>query len=486
MPIDPSIALSVKPMHLDDPLEKQAKIQAMQLNGIQVAQAQREQQYQTTLADLYRSNTSQDGTVNNQGVIQGMAQSGLGAKIPGYQQQLAATQKAQADLGKTNVETDASKFKLQKDRLDATNGMLASMLAKPNVTHDDVIQGIQSIVQRGLASPDEGMMIIKSLPGRPEDLRPFLMNKGIEGMDAAKRMEMMTPKFEKMDMGGAVQPGTVNQMTGQFSPSGQAMPKVVSPDAVLQSNTSIANTRANNATSTANNRANIAKDYAVGGLDPNGAPSADLQNAAQLIATGRATMSEREMATPRGQRIMGLVTKINPDYDSTTVAAKKKAAIDFGSGTLGNALRSVSTANLHLDQLSGLVDAMDNGDTQLINKVRNQYQTATGKTAPTDFNAIKQIVGQEVVKAIVAGGGSAGERDEAAHIFNDASSKAQLKSAISKYRMVMGAQADNLMEQRRAAGLPDSTLPNYKTDHGGAAATLPPDVAAALKKHGSK
>lgn len=486
MPLDPSIALSVKQMHLDDPLEKQVKIQAMQLNGTQVAQAQREQQYQTTLADLYRNNTSQDGTVNNQGVIQGMAQSGLGAKIPGYQQQLAATQKAQADLGKTNVETDASKFKLQKDRLEATNGMLASLLAKPNVTHDDVIQGITNVVQRGLATPDEGMMIIKSLPGRPEDLRPFLMNKGVEGMDAAKRMEMIAPKFQSVDMGGAVQQGTVNQMTGQFSPSGQAMQKVVSPDAVLQSNTSIANTRSNNATSTANNRAGIASQFAINGLGPDGQPSGDVRTTARLIAEGKVTMPERALATAKGQRIMALVDEINPNFDASTVAAKKKAAIDFGSGALGNALRSVSTANAHLDQLGGLVDAMGNGDIQLVNKLSNAYAAQTGKTAPTNFDAIKHIVGQEVVKAIVAGGGSAGERDEAGKIFSNASSPQQLKQAIGQYRMVMGAQADNLMEQRRAAGLPDSTLPNYKTDHGSAAATLPPDVAAALKKHGSK
>lgn len=487
MPLDPSIALQVKQFQLDDPIEKQAKIQALRLNGIQVAQAQREEGYQRTLADLYRGNTGADGKVDNNALVQGMAQAGLGAKIPGLQKQLMETQTAQANLGKTGVETDAAKFKLQKDRLDATNGMLASMLAKPDVTHDDVINGISGIVQRGLASPEEGMAIIKSLPGRPEELRPFLMNKGVEGMDAAKRMEMLTPKFQSVDMGGAVQQGTVNQMTGQFSPNGTAMPKVVSPDAVLGANTSTANARLAANTSTANNRANINKDYAINGLDPSGTPTPDLQNAAKMIAEGRATMSEREMATPRGQRIMGLVTQINPTYDSTTVAAKKKAAIDFTSGALGNSLRSVSTANAHLDQLNSLVDALDNGDTQLVNKLRNQYQTATGKTAPTDFNAIKQIVGQEVVKAIVAGGGSAGERDEAGHIFNDASSKAQLKSAISKYRMVMGAQADNLMEQRRAAGLPDSTLPNYQTTHGATADSgLPPDVAAALKKHGGK
>lgn len=258
MPIDPSIALSVRPMKLDDPLQKRAQIQAMQLGEMQLAQAQQEQGHQRTLADLYRGNTGADGKVNNEGMLQGMANAGLGAKIPGFQKQMIDTQQSQAALGKTGVETDALKFKLEKDRLEASNGMLASLLAKPNVTHEDVIGGIVNIVNRGLATPEQGQMLIKALPGRPEELRPYLMGKGVEGMDAAKRMEMLTPKFEKMDMGGAVQTGTVNQLTGQFSPNGQAMPKVVSPDAVLSANTSTANNRASIAASRANNSDSIA------------------------------------------------------------------------------------------------------------------------------------------------------------------------------------------------------------------------------------
>ena len=129
MPIDPSIALSVRPMKLDDPLEKQAQIQAMQLQRMQVEQAQREEGQQRTLADLYRGNTDTAGKVNNEGMVQGMANAGLGARIPGYQKQMLDTQKSQADLGKTNTETDALKFKLEKDRLNESNGMLASLLA---------------------------------------------------------------------------------------------------------------------------------------------------------------------------------------------------------------------------------------------------------------------------------------------------------------------------------------------------------------------
>jgi hypothetical protein len=124
---------------------------------------------------------------------------------------------------------------------------------------------------------------------------------------------------------------------------------------------------------------------------------------------------------------------------------------------------------------------------QVVNKVQNYFSKATGSPNVTNFDAIKAIVGQEVVKAIVAGGGGVGEREEAAKIFSSASSPAQLKGAIQHYRMVMGAQANNLMEQRRAAGLPDTTLPDYsKTNTSAQAPTVPSDIAAILQKHGGK
>jgi hypothetical protein len=191
------------------------------------------------------------------------------------------------------------------------------------------------------------------------------------------------------------------------------------------------------------------------------------------------------LLNPKNQRVLGRVMEINPQYDYTEVAAKKSAATSFGTGQLGNALRSVSTANAHLDQMNELVDALGNGNTQVINKVNNWYQTQTGNPAPTNFNAIKNVVGQEVVKAIVAGGGGVGEREEAAKAFSTANSPDQLKEAIQHYRMVMGAQADNLLAQRDAAGLSRSTLPNYNGAKPAAAgAEVPSDIQALLKKHG--
>jgi hypothetical protein len=131
-------------------------------------------------------------------------------------------------------------------------------------------------------------------------------------------------------------------------------------------------------------------------------------------------------------------------------------------------MRSFATAGQHLDQLGELVDALGNKDLQAQNAAANKVKQWTGSTSVTNFNAAKDIVSKEVVKAIVAGGGGVSEREELARLMDAAKSPAQLKGVITTFRNLMAAQHENLLAQRRAAGLSDSTLPDY----GGAGNTV--------------
>ena len=227
---------------------------------------------------------------------------------------------------------------------------------------------------------------------------------------------------------------------------------------------SVSNNAATNATSRANNAATIGKDLLVAGIDNKGQPiGGTMDSLVDMLGQNRLnpTLALQRLTAPQRANIVSQVQAKYPGWDETTYDAKKGAALKFTAGDLGNALRSVSTANAHLDQLGELADAMKNGNTPIVNKVQNWFSTQAGLPNVTNFDAIKAIVGQEVVKAIVAGGGTGGERDEAKAAFDNAKSPAQLKGAIEHYRAVMGAQAQNLLAQRDAAGLPRSTLPNY-------------------------
>jgi hypothetical protein len=129
------------------------------------------------------------------------------------------------------------------------------------------------------------------------------------------------------------------------------------------------------------------------------------------------------------------------------VASQSAAVKAFTSGKQGNAVRSFNVALSHLDTLGRLADALHNGDTQAFNKLGNAIAAQTGKAAPTSFEAVKHIVGDEIVKAVTGSAGALGDREAAAKTIDAANSPAQLKAVMDNYRELMRGQLDGLHQQ---------------------------------------
>jgi hypothetical protein len=206
-----------------------------------------------------------------------------------------------------------------------------------------------------------------------------------------------------------------------------------------------------------NTTATISKDYAINGINPDGTPGGDVESMAQAIAAGKlAPINGFALARPRGQAIMARVMEVNPNYDAGDYAAKLAALKGFATGKEGTALRSFNVASDHLDTLGQMADALNNGNVQVLNQIGNAWNKATGNPAPTDFEAVKTIVGKEVVKAIVAGGGGVGEREELSKLLTSANSPDQLKGVITHFKDLMDAQKAGLMDQyQRTTGRTD-------------------------------
>lgn len=245
MPIDPSIALQARPsVQLENPLDLQAKAMTLhdlagrgQLQQMQIQQAQQEQEQQRTLSDLYRGAINPDGTVNRQAILSGAAEQGLGNRIPGLQKQFAEAEKATADVGHVQAQTSDLQAKVMKQKLDMAGGAISSLLARPQVGHDDVIQTVSGLVQQGVIPQEQGAQMVRQLPGNPGMLRQFLMQKGLEVMDASKRMDLLTPKVDIKDMGGALQSFQTDQLTGQVTPGSQLAQKTITPGEQLSAET---------------------------------------------------------------------------------------------------------------------------------------------------------------------------------------------------------------------------------------------------------
>ena len=129
------------------------------------------------------------------------------------------------------------------------------------------------------------------------------------------------------------------------------------------------------------------------------------------------------------------------------VATRLKALRDFSTGTQGQLVTSFNTAIDHLDTLKDLGVALNNGNLQLANKIKNTAAAWTGDADITNLDTAKQIVGAEVIKSIVARGGGQAEREEAANQISRISSPAQLAGYIETTQKLMAGQLKSLEQQ---------------------------------------
>lgn len=137
---------------------------------------------------------------------------------------------------------------------------------------------------------------------------------------------------------------------------------------------------------------------------------------------------------------------------AATFGAQQKAVKDFATGPEGNIITRINTAVSHLDTLQKVGEAMDNGDVQAFNKLRNLWRTQFGSELPTNFNAAMPIVAGEVSKAVVGTqGGTREDRAELEASLQDAASKRQLSGATGTQKSLLQGQLQSRRRQYETA-----------------------------------
>ena len=126
------------------------------------------------------------------------------------------------------------------------------------------------------------------------------------------------------------------------------------------------------------------------------------------------------------------------------VGSQTKAVKDFSTGIQGRQVNAFNTAIDHLSTMDKLSDALQNNDIKAFNSLGNVIAKQTGQPAPVNFDAAKQIVTAEIIKAVVASGGGVKERQEAENNFAAANSPVQLKGVINTYKQLLGGQLNSL------------------------------------------
>lgn len=137
------------------------------------------------------------------------------------------------------------------------------------------------------------------------------------------------------------------------------------------------------------------------------------------------------------------------DMSNPAVAAKTVVEKNFGpGGKIAQTIQASSTLARHMETMLGLVDSVENNsDIRLINKYKNraiEEGWATSEDAQNLSNAgmLSSLLGKELLKAIIPGGGAMTERLQSAASFAiEGKSTEAIRAAIITARE---AVADNL------------------------------------------
>jgi hypothetical protein len=161
-------------------------------------------------------------------------------------------------------------------------------------------------------------------------------------------------------------------------------------------------------------------------------------------------MSSFAMASPRGQAVMALVQKYNPDYQAQRYAQIGDVMKKFTGGPEGRTLRSMNVAIQHLDVLDEAGKALKNGDMPGFNRVANAFAKQFGYEAPTTYEGLRRVVGTELEKAIAGGVGALADREDLMKAFNTANSPEQMQGVIDGFKNLMAGQLKGLKTQYEA------------------------------------
>ena len=145
---------------------------------------------------------------------------------------------------------------------------------------------------------------------------------------------------------------------------------------------------------------------------------------------------------PQRNALLARARQINPAYNEAGYGDRDIAYRNWinPNGAGFKQIAAFTTVAGHLETLDKLGDALKNNDTPAINKAYNWFQTATGDPAVTNFNAAKQAVAAETIKAITGTAGALRDREEAAAVFGAVQSPAQLKGAISTIKELINSR----------------------------------------------
>ncbi|HYX04006.1 MAG TPA: hypothetical protein VE963_18070, partial [Reyranella sp.] len=96
--------------------------------------------------------------------------------------------------------------------------------------------------------------------------------------------------------------------------------------------------------------------------------------------------------------LLALVKEYDPSFNTMDYNARSKTLQSFTSGDDAKAIAALKLAISHMGSLHHAAGALDGGDIQSINAVKNWFKTQFGSSDVTNFNAIAHPVAEEIAR----------------------------------------------------------------------------------------
>jgi hypothetical protein len=176
---------------------------------------------------------------------------------------------------------------------------------------------------------------------------------------------------------------------------------------------------------------------------------------------------------------MNAVIAINPEYNARDYGLQTAAEKELSTGKNGNKTRSLNVAVSHLTTLDTAATALRADSIPALNQFSQAWQRETGKIGPTSFNAIRELVADEIVAAVVPGVGALADRKALKDTIMAKSSPEQLQGVIKQYKELLGGQLGGLEKQYNASTRKTDFRQRYLTPEAVAALTTAPSASPA-------
>lgn len=226
--IDPSIALNVKPLQLESPVNQMMAIaqlrgaqQQQQMNALKLQEYQQQEKERNALAQTI---SRSDFDLNNAAHVQDLLRQAPTLGVPYVKEaRMAAAEKAKAD--KETVQAEHERFKMRREQLDFTNAALQKS-TNPMIARAQ----IQQAIDLKYVTPEVGAQMLTSVPEDSTEFEAWRSNLLSQSMTAKDQLELIAPKPEKIDLNGVIKYIDLNPRSPTYGKEVlPEMAKVVSP-----------------------------------------------------------------------------------------------------------------------------------------------------------------------------------------------------------------------------------------------------------------